>query len=214
MEGRSKMASRSEPAFRWPRLYDWTAAVLSLGREQRIRERTLEVANVPLGADVLDIGCGTGTLALAARRRVGAGGSVHGIDPSPEMIGRARAKAAAEGLSVDFEVATADALPFPDAMFDAVFCTLTLHHIPEDRRGRALEEMRRVLEPGGRALIVEHERPRGVGALLRPMGLLHARHAGPVLEGAVGRMKRAGFERVGRGRLGVGGLEYVLGRRD
>jgi predicted TPR repeat methyltransferase len=131
-----------------PRFYDWLAAAYCLGREDRMRDRTLDIAGVAAAEHVLDVCCGTGTLALAARRRVGAGGLVHGVDASEEMIARARAKSARSGLPVTFEFATAQSLPFPDAMFDVVLCTLALHHLSEDARGAAIAEMRRVVKPG------------------------------------------------------------------
>jgi demethylmenaquinone methyltransferase/2-methoxy-6-polyprenyl-1,4-benzoquinol methylase/phosphoethanolamine N-methyltransferase len=188
--------------------------VLSLGRERRVRERTLEVASIAAGEAVLDVGCGTGTLALAAKRQVGDDGSVEGIDPSPEMIGRAREKAARHGLEIVFEVAGAEELPFSDERFDAVLCTLVFHHISEESRGKAIDEMRRVVNPGGRLLIVEPEKPRGISALLHPGAILRAHHAGPALGRALDLMKRAGFAAVVTGPLGFGGLGYVLGRRD
>src|SRR5215212_10881478 len=79
------------------RYYDLLAWTLTLGRERAFRDRLLEVARVQSGEAVLDVGCGTGTLAIAAKRRVGAAGSVHGIDASPEMIARAERKAAKAG---------------------------------------------------------------------------------------------------------------------
>jgi ubiquinone/menaquinone biosynthesis C-methylase UbiE len=75
------------------------------------------------GESVLDVGCGTGSLAIAARRRLGTDGKVFGIDASPEMIARATSKVARAGISVSFRVAVAEALPFPDAQFDVVLST-------------------------------------------------------------------------------------------
>src|SRR6516165_1203072 len=72
------------------RLYDWMALGYTFGREGHLRERTLDAAGITAGEQVLDVGCGTGTLTLAARKRVGASGSVRGVDASPEMIARAR----------------------------------------------------------------------------------------------------------------------------
>ena len=214
MAHRSHEHDGGSAVFQWPRLYDWMTTVLSLGREGRVRERTLEVASIAAGEAVLDVGCGTGSLALAAKRQVGDSGSVEGIDPSPEMIGRARDKAARRGLEIVFEVAGAEKLPFSDERFDAVLCTLAFHHIPEESRGKAIEEMRRVVKPGGRLLIVEPEKPRGISALLHPGAIFRAHHAGPALGRALDRMKRAGFAAVVTAPLGFGGLGYVLGRRD
>ena len=129
------------------RFYDWLVWAYTLGREAQLRERTLDVAGVIAGETVLDVCCGTGTLALAAKRRVGAGGSAYWIDASEEMIDRARAKSASHGLRVTFEVAAAQSLPFGDAAFDVVLCSLAVHHLPEGARVGALAEMRRVLKP-------------------------------------------------------------------
>lgn len=194
------------------RFYDWLAQIYSLGREGRLRERTLDVAGLALAEAVLDVGCGTGTLALAARRRVGAAGAVHGVDASAEMIAYARSKSARRGLPVEFQVATAQSLPFPDATFDAVFCTLAMHHLPEDARPGALAEMRRVLKPHGRVLVVEVRRARGVRALLNPATLLHTFRSPRIFDEVEPLMKRAAFERVETGELGLGGLGYVLAR--
>jgi ubiquinone/menaquinone biosynthesis C-methylase UbiE len=198
---------------RWARLYDWLAQLHYFGRERPVRERTLDIAGITPGEHVLDVGCGTGTLALAAKRRVGASGSVYGVDASAEMIARAKAKSARKGLPVEFEVTAAQSLPFADAMFDVVLCTLAMHHLPEHARAEALAEMRRVLKPEGGALIVEFGRGQGVRALLNPVALLHARRHPRMLDEVSTLMKRAGFERVVTGDLGLGGLGYALARR-
>jgi ubiquinone/menaquinone biosynthesis C-methylase UbiE len=194
------------------RFYDWVAAAYTLGRESKMRGKTLDIAEVVAGEAVLDVGCGTGTLALAAKRRAGASGYVRGIDASEEMIDRARAKSAGCGLPVTFEVAAAQSLPFADATFDVVLCSLAVHHLPDDDRVGALAEMRRVLKPEGRALIVEFGRGLGVWALLHPVALLHARRTPRILDEAETLMKQAGFARVATGALGFGGLGYALAR--
>lgn len=199
---------------RWARFYDWLVAALSFGREARARERTLEIAGVAAGEQVLDVGCGTGTLALAAKRRVGASGSVHGVDAAAEMIARARTKSARSALPVTFEVAAAQSLPFADATFDVVLCTLALHHLPEHARAGALTEMRRVLKPAGRALIVEISHGHGLGAALNPVALLHGRETRHMLDDAAALMQRAGFPHIVTGPLGFGVLGYALARRD
>jgi ubiquinone/menaquinone biosynthesis C-methylase UbiE len=196
-----------------PRFYDLLAAVYCLGREGRMRERTLDLAAVAAGDHVLDVCSGTGTLALAARRRVGPGGSVHGIDASPEMVARATTKSARRGLPVHFEVAPAQSLPFPDQKFDVVLCSLALHHLPEEIRARAIGEMYRVVKPGGRVLAVEFGAGWGVHLLLQPRVLWGARKDWSVLDGAVDLMKRAALADVFTAPLGFAGLAYALGRR-
>ena len=141
--------------------YDLMVGVLTLGRERAFRERLLELARVQPGEAVLDVGCGTGTLAIAAKRRAGASAEVRGIDASPEMIARARRKAARTGLDVGFDVAIAESLPFPERRFDVVLSTMMLHHLPREARDRFAREVRRVLEPSGRILAVDFATPRG-----------------------------------------------------
>lgn len=110
------------------------------------------------GERVLDVGCGTGALAVEAARAVGPSGRVAGIDPSASMIRASREKAARAGASVDFRVSAIEQLPFEDASFDHAFATLMLHHLPEDILRSGLREVLRVLAPGGRFHVVEFGR--------------------------------------------------------
>jgi demethylmenaquinone methyltransferase/2-methoxy-6-polyprenyl-1,4-benzoquinol methylase/phosphoethanolamine N-methyltransferase len=113
------------------------------------------------------VGCGTGSLALAAARRIvahgggahggAAAGKVCGIDPDPVMIGVARKKAAQARLDVAFEVGLIEKLPYGAAEFDVVLSSLMLHHLPADLQTLGLAEVRRVLKPGGRFLAVDFE---------------------------------------------------------
>ncbi|MFZ5633326.1 MAG: class I SAM-dependent methyltransferase [Bacillota bacterium] len=96
------------------------------------------------GMTVLDIGCGTGNYTLELAR---AGLKVTGVDISPEMLARARAKAGAEGLPVEFIQADAAQLPFPDNFFDGVISVSALEFLPD--LAAALREAYRVLQPGG-----------------------------------------------------------------
>jgi ubiquinone/menaquinone biosynthesis C-methylase UbiE len=146
--------------------YDVLVWLLTLGRERALRERILSFVNLKPGDTVLDVGCGTGSLAIAAKRHVGSTGTVYGIDASPEMLARAGKKAAKAGHEVMFRDGAAQALPFPDRQFDAVLNTLMLHHLPRKGREQCAREMRRVLKPGGTALVVEFggsaERKKGL----------------------------------------------------
>src|ERR1700752_2332894 len=73
--------------------YDTVVSVLTLGRRARLRRATVALGRIQPGASVLEVGCGTGDVALAARAQAGASGAVYGIDPAPEMIAVARRKA-------------------------------------------------------------------------------------------------------------------------
>jgi len=135
--------------------YDFIIWLFTLGRERRLREAMLESAALSPGAAVLDIGCGTGTLAIAAKRRVGAQGVVTGIDASEPMLVRARRKARKARQDVTFELASADALPFADGSFDVLLCSVMLHHLPRRMRPQMMQEARRVLSPNGRLIAIE-----------------------------------------------------------
>ena len=189
--------------------YDLLVAALTLGRERKFRERLLVPAELTPGESVLDVGCGTGSLAIVAAQQVGPTGRVVGIDPSPEMIDRAKSKARRRKVDVDFEVAWAQALPFPDASFDVVLSTVMLHHIPRAGREDALREVRRVLKPTGRLVAIDFGvDPGGHKGLL---GHLH-RHGGLTARNLAELVSRAGYEVVSSGPLKKWDLQFVVAR--
>jgi ubiquinone/menaquinone biosynthesis C-methylase UbiE len=141
------------------------------GKLRELRQKTLNFARLQAGEQVLDVGCGTGTLALEVVARVGPSGRVCGIDPGSQQILRARLKAARRNSPVDFQLGVIEQLPFPDAMFDVVFSTLMMHHLPADLKRKGLLQIARVLKPGGRLVIADFKslekaqtQPRGFGA--------------------------------------------------
>jgi ubiquinone/menaquinone biosynthesis C-methylase UbiE len=191
----------------WAARYDLLIGLLTLGKERQFRERLVELAHLQRDESVLDIGCGTGSLALAAARSVGPSGAVHGIDASPEMIARARKKSTKAGLSIVFEVALAQSLPFPDSQFDVVLSTVMLHHLPRDGRGEAVREARRVLRPGGRLLAVDFGRSTAQKKGL--LGHIH-RHGGVDATALMGLATDAGLTVIESGPAGKWDLQFVL----
>lgn len=187
--------------------YDWLVWLVTFGREGIFREKVLRLARLEPGESILDVGCGTGTLAIAAKRHVGPTGSVHGIDASPEMITRASRKARKAGLEVLFESALAEALPFPDAHFDAVLTTIMLHHLPPKPRQQCAREMRRVLKPRGRVLAVDFA--RAARERRHVIGHFH-RHGHVDLGAIIAVLSEAGLKTVESGALGVSNLQFVV----
>jgi ubiquinone/menaquinone biosynthesis C-methylase UbiE len=160
---------------RWAGHYDQLVSLLTLGRRARLRKMTIELARIQPGDRVLEVGCGTGDVAIAACGPAGPRGSVSGIDAGPEMIAVARAKAARAGVSVDFRLEPIEALTCPDATFDIVLSSLMMHHLPDDLKRQGLAEIARVLKPGGRVLIVDVRRSTTrLGRVLNAF-MLHSR---------------------------------------
>jgi ubiquinone/menaquinone biosynthesis C-methylase UbiE len=102
--------------------------------------------------EVLEVAIGTGRNLTFYP----AGVRLTGIDLSPAMLERARERAGELGMEVDLREGDAQDLPFPGGSFDTVVCTLSLCNVPDDRR--AVAEMKRVLWPGGRLLLLDHIR--------------------------------------------------------
>lgn len=187
-------------------LYDLLLWFLSRGKEGEMREKALRLARLSAGEKALDIGCGTGTLAIAAKHHVGARGMVCGVDASPQMLARAVKKGRKAGVDVDFRNAAVEALPFPDSQFDVVLSTLMLHHLPGKVREECALEIRRVLKPGGRVLIIDFGPPEPQ----RKSIIDHFHHHGHAsLPSLVDLVKRAGMEIAESGAVGISNLNYV-----
>ena len=191
----------------WAARYDLLVWLLTRGRDRAFREKLTNLARLTPGETVLDVGCGTGSLAIVASRKVGATGMVHGIDPSPAMIARARSKATTKaGTHLHFETGVAEAIPFSDATFDVVLSTLMLHHLPRPVRQQFVREMRRVLKPTGRVLIVDF-----ADAQQRTGLLAHVHRHGHVdPRQIVSLLEEGGFHSIESGRVGVSSLQFVL----
>lgn len=133
----------------------------SRGALRKLRQRTIRLASLQPREQALDVGCGTGTLALEAARYLSPGGSITGIDPGIQQIARARAKSAKRHVpqvSIEFKTGVIEHLPFPDQALDVVFSTLMMHHLPTPLKRQGLAEIARVLKPGGRLVIADFAR--------------------------------------------------------
>ena len=140
-------------------LMEWFHDTFSFrGKFRELRQRTASLARLQPGDAVLDVGCGTGTLAMEVARRVGRAGRVAGVDPGTEQIARARSKAARRHVPIEFQIGVIEQLPFPDQTFDVVFSTLMMHHLPASLKRQGLADIARVLKPGGRLVIADFTR--------------------------------------------------------
>jgi len=144
------------------RLVDTLENLISGGQQEAILRATLDAASLSPGDRMLDVGCGTGKLAVSAARRVGASGTVIGLDATPAMIDLATARARAANVRAEFRYGVGEALPFPNASFDVVTSTYFFHHLPGDIKAEALREMWDVLGPGGRLVITDYGKPRSL----------------------------------------------------
>ena len=134
--------------------------LITPAHRRRFRRNQIGFLNLREGERVLEVGCGTGVLSLLAKMLVGDGGAVEAIDIAPKMVARARQKAEKAGLLINFSVASIDELPYRDGIFDAVISSLMFHHLPLRIKERGLEEVYRVLKPGGRLLLCDFSSPR------------------------------------------------------
>lgn len=120
----------------------------ALGFWARIGRRTIERLELPLGATVLDVGCGTGASALPAADKVGPHGRVIGVDLADRLLEIARQKAAKQGLvNIQFETGDMERLGYQDGYFDAVVSVFSIFFVPDI--ARQARELWRMVRPGG-----------------------------------------------------------------
>ncbi|MBO0911474.1 MAG: class I SAM-dependent methyltransferase [Acidobacteria bacterium] len=174
------------------------------------RRALIEQAGLESGQRVLEIGCGTGTLA-ATIKRMHPTIDVAGLDPDPKALARATRKAVRENLRIEFKLGYAGELPYPAVSFDRVFSAFMFHHLPADEKSRMLREARRVLKPGGEFHMLDFEGPEESPGLVAR--LLHSNeHLADNSEVRVlAFMNQAALvmpQKVGRGKMLFGRTAY------
>ena len=180
-------------------------ALFSVGLEkslyamgQKYYQSIIELANIKEGYKVLDVGCGTGSLAIREKSEVGDGGYVAGIDTSAEILGLARGKARKENVDIDYRISSIEGIPYEDGFFDVVTCSMVTHHLSSEGKRKGFNEIYRVLRPRGHFLLVDIGKPTSsiVKVLLKPFYPL----AGSMRDNLNGRLpyllEEAGFEQV------------------
>lgn len=165
--------------------YDLANRVLSLGQDLGWRKRAARLAFPPRQGRLLDLGTGTGEMALLLAQE----GScrVTALDFSPPMLELARRKAESRGLSIDFLIGDALLLPFPDGLFDRLISAFLVRNLKDISQG--LAEMCRVVRSGGHIISLELFRPQG--RAMRPLYDLYLNRLVPLLGQLITRDSKA-----------------------
>jgi ubiquinone/menaquinone biosynthesis C-methylase UbiE len=130
-------------------------------RERTFKRKLLDQARLEDGADVLDIGSGSGTLAIWAKQ-ANPGVRIRGLDGDPAIIAQAVRKAARAGVEIPFDEGLSYDLPYDNASFDRVLSSLFFHHLVRRDKERTLAEVARVLRPGGELHVADWGQPRSL----------------------------------------------------
>lgn len=198
---------------RLTRFYDPLIAMSM--REATLKSRLVEQAAIAPGHDVLDVGCGTGTLAMHAKSRH-PNARIVGLDGDPEVLGIARRKIEAARLSIELHEGFADdGSAFPPASFDRILSSLLMHHLPADQKRLALKAIRSWLRPGGELHVLDFGPQDGpfLGMLARGVGWLDG--VAGLRDNWDGRlpemMRESGFDRAnetGRAQTPFGSVSF------
>jgi ubiquinone/menaquinone biosynthesis C-methylase UbiE len=190
--------------------------VFTLGREGKFHREFMDMANIPPPSDrvLLDVECGTGTCSILAAYDVGRTGEVVGIEPSSSLLQHARKKAVREFLNneedaqVSCDLRLAENISEKDNSFDVVVSTFTLHHLPgDDLQRKALAEMKRVIKPGGKLLLVDF--PGGSQHAGHPHGICGSHEVDEENDSVVGIIKEVGFAEVSAQRVRMMGASLL-----
>jgi ubiquinone/menaquinone biosynthesis C-methylase UbiE len=147
------------PALRFSaltRLYDPVVQLTT--REDRFKQLLVDQAAPAAGQRILDLGCGTGTLAIQVKERE-PGATVVGLDADPEMLGQARSKAERAGVELELTEGFSTELPYEDGSFDRVLSTLFFHHLDPEPKRQTAREIARVLRQGGELHVADWGKP-------------------------------------------------------
>ncbi len=143
--------------YRWlTNLYDPIIAITT--REKKFKKHLVEMADIKPNDAVLDIGCGTGTLAIGIKKTV-SGANVVGIDGDPEILEIARRKAHKEKVKIDFDQGLSFELPYENGQFDRCLSSLFFHHLTLNNKLRTFREIHRVLKVGGECHLADWGKP-------------------------------------------------------
>ncbi len=180
-------------SFRWlTPLYD---PLLKWGmREETFKRRLIERADIRPGMNVIDLGCGTGTLTVMLKGSAPLA-NITGVDGDAEVLTIAQTKAVQAKVNVKWDLGLAYKLPYPDNSFDVVVSSLVIHHLISRDKVRAFQEVHRILRPGGWSQIVDFGRPFSLLTQIQARIMFRLEEAADNFAGRIQPMLReAGFE--------------------
>ena len=185
------------PALRWKGLTPFYDVLLRwVMQEEHFKRELIRQAQIQPGQHVLDLGCGTATLAVMVKQAY-PDALVTGLDGDPQVLQIGRAKAKKAGVALTLDQGMAYELPYPDASFDRVLSSLMFHHLTTQNKQRAIKEVYRVLRPGGSFLIVDFGRPQGIWSRLILPVMARLEEVADNYKGLLLTMLRlAGFEAI------------------
>ncbi|MFH1032291.1 MAG: class I SAM-dependent methyltransferase [Chloroflexota bacterium] len=141
----------------------YDAATSWLGAGPAFMRKVLEIPSLKGNEKVLDVGCGTGTLIIEAKRKY-PDIDINGIDADEAMLRRAEKKLRKAGIQARLSQGfLQNPLPFPNTSFDLIFSTLVFHHLSTDVKRQAIKEIYRILKGNGCFLLVDFGKPENIG---------------------------------------------------
>jgi ubiquinone/menaquinone biosynthesis C-methylase UbiE len=179
-------------------LYDPFVSFLGF---DRARQELISQANIKPGQHILDVGCGTGTLALLLKRQY-PDVEVVGLDPDPKALRRAKTKVRRAAVSVQLDQGFADELRYERESFDRVLSSFMFHHLAGHDREKTLTEVRRVLKPGGSFHLLDFVVDHAAHGFLHRLVHSHAELKDNTDERILQLLSRTGFANAQKVRAG------------
>lgn len=186
--------------------YDWLTRfydpLIKWGMQEDIFKNALiEQAQIKEGFKLLDIGCGTATLALLIKHQQSSS-EVYGVDGDDQILAIAQEKVANSGLAINLKKAMAYKLPYPDNYFDRVFSSLVFHHLTTENKEQAFSEILRVLKPGGEFHLADWDKGQNILMKIASLTVRFLDGFQTTADNFQGRLQdifaNAGFEQVRR----------------
>ncbi|WKZ35017.1 MAG: class I SAM-dependent methyltransferase [Anaerolineales bacterium] len=180
-------------SFRWlTPLYD--PLLKWMMREETFKQRLIRQAGIAPAMQVLDLGCGTGTLTLMLKR-AHPDAVITGLDGDSQVLDIARQKS--RGMNIQWDEGFASSLPYPDSTFDRVVTSLVIHHLSTAEKRRAFKEIYRILKPQGQLHVLDFGAPHSAFTRFIAKYMRHLEETADNFDGLIPPfMLEAGFRGV------------------